>query len=74
MCDLADLVRRTASSDSPIELVPYEEAYAEGFEDMERRVPDCTKIEQWTGFRPKRSLEQIIADVIADRRMRLTPT
>ena len=74
MRDLADLVRKTANSDSPIELVPYEEAYAEGFEDMQRRVPDCTKIEQWTGFRPKRSLEQIIADVLADRRMRLTPT
>ncbi|MDP9178331.1 MAG: GDP-mannose 4,6-dehydratase [Gemmatimonadota bacterium] len=74
MRDLAELVRRTANSASPIELVPYEEAYAEGFEDMERRVPDCSKIEQWTGFRPKRSLEQIIADVIADRRMRLTPT
>jgi UDP-glucose 4-epimerase len=74
MRDLAELVRRTANSNSPIELVPYEEAYAEGFEDMERRVPDCGKIEKWTGFRPKRSLEQIIADVIADRRMRLTPT
>jgi UDP-glucose 4-epimerase len=74
MRDLADLVRRTANSDSSIALVPYEEAYAEGFEDMERRVPDCTKIEQWTGFQPRRSLEQIIADVIADRRMRLTPT
>jgi len=74
MRDLAELVRQTANSASPIELVPYEEAYAEGFEDMERRVPDCGKIEKWTGFRPKRSLEQIIADVIADRRMRLTPT
>lgn len=74
MRDLAELVRRTAGSESPIELVPYEEAYAEGFEDMERRVPDCGKIEKWTGFRPQRSLEQIIADVIADRRMRLTPT
>lgn len=74
MRDLAELVRRTADSQSPIELVPYAEAYAEGFEDMERRVPDCGKIEKWTGFRPQRSLEQIIADVIADRRMRLTPT
>lgn len=74
MTDLADMVRRAANSSSPIELVRYDEAYAEGFEDMERRVPDCSKIEQWTGFRPKRSLEQIIADVIADRRTRLTPT
>jgi UDP-glucose 4-epimerase len=73
MYDLADMVRRAANSSSPIELVPYEEAYAEGFEDMERRVPDCSKIAEWTGFRPQRSLEQIIADVIADRRMRLTP-
>jgi UDP-glucose 4-epimerase len=74
MRELAELVRQAANSSSHIELVPYEEAYAEGFEDMERRVPDCAKIEKWTGFRPKRSLEQIIADVIADRRMRLTPT
>ncbi|MEO7684484.1 MAG: GDP-mannose 4,6-dehydratase [Gemmatimonadaceae bacterium] len=74
MRELAELVRQTANSASPIELVPYEEAYAEGFEDMERRVPDCAKIARWTGFRPKRSLEQIIADVIADRRLRLTPT
>lgn len=74
MHDLAVMVRRAVNSESPIELIPYDEAYAEGFEDMERRVPDSGKIERWTGFRPKTSLEEIIADVIADRRTRLTAT
>ena len=74
MRDLAEMVRRAVNSESPIELIPYDEAYAEGFEDMERRVPDAGKLERWTGFRPKMSLEEIIADVIADRRMRLTAT
>ena len=74
MHDLAEMVRRAVNSESPIELIPYDEAYAAGFEDMERRVPDSEKLERWTGFRPKTSLEEIIADVVADRRMRLTAT
>ena len=68
---LAELVRTLAGSDSPIVHVPYGEAYAEGFEDLERRVPDVTKLERLTGFRFTRSLETIIADVIADQRSRL---
>jgi UDP-glucose 4-epimerase len=70
MLELAALVRNSAGSDSPIELIPYDEAYAEGFEDMERRVPDAGKIEKVTGFRPRITLEEIISDVIADRRAR----
>jgi UDP-glucose 4-epimerase len=70
MLELAALVRSTVGSDSPIELIPYDEAYAEGFEDMERRVPDADKIEKATGFRPRITLEEIITDVIADRRAR----
>ncbi|HVD60953.1 MAG TPA: GDP-mannose 4,6-dehydratase [Gemmatimonadaceae bacterium] len=70
MYDLAQLVRQTVGSDSRIELIPYDKAYAEGFEDMERRVPDTTKLENATGFRPRITLEEIVTDVIADRRAR----
>lgn len=72
--DLAKMVREATQSSSAIELVPYDEAYAEGFEDMQRRVPDTAKLERFTGFRPSISLETIIADVIADRRARLAAT
>ena len=71
---LAEMVRSAVRSDSPIECVPYDEAYAKGFEDMERRVPDASKLERWTGFRAKTTLEQIINDVIADRRGRHAAT
>jgi UDP-glucose 4-epimerase len=68
---LAEMVRDAAGSTSAIVRVPYAEAYAEGFEDMERRVPNASKLEAMIGFRPRTSLETIIEDVIADRRMRL---
>lgn len=68
---LAHLVRDEANSDSEIVHVPYEEAYAEGFEDMERRVPDVRKIASVAGFRASIGLSQIIADVVADQRSRL---
>ena len=62
--ELAERVRRAAGSSSEIVHVPYEEAYAEGFEDMARRVPNVSKLEQTIGFRPSLSLEKIIADVL----------
>jgi UDP-glucose 4-epimerase len=71
---LAEMVRSAAKSDSLIERVPYDEAYAKGFEDMERRVPDGSKLERWTGFRARTTLEAIISDVITDRRARRAPT
>ena len=72
MTDVAMMIRESAGSDSPVQLVPYSEAYPEGgFEDMQRRVPDCDKLQRITGFRPEISLEQIIADVVADRRLHL---
>ena len=72
MYRLAELVRDAADSHSDIRLVPYAEAYAEGFEDMLRRVPDLTKLERTIGFRPRTSLKDIVADVVADQRERLT--
>ena len=65
---LAEFVRDAAGSQSEIKLIPYSEAYAEGFEDMVRRVPDCAKLERTIGFRPRTPLVQIIKDVVADRR------
>ncbi|MGQ0539524.1 MAG: NAD-dependent epimerase/dehydratase family protein [Gemmatimonadaceae bacterium] len=71
---LAEQVRAAAASTSEIVQVPYAEAYAAGFEDMMRRVPDISKLERVTGFRPATSLAQIVADVVADQRSRLQST
>lgn len=69
---LAEQVRDAAGSTSEIRLIPYGEAYAAGFEDMMRRVPDVSKLERVTGFRPRTSLEEIVRDVVADQRARIT--
>ncbi|MDH3228707.1 MAG: GDP-mannose 4,6-dehydratase [Alphaproteobacteria bacterium] len=61
---LARLVRDIARSNSAIELVPYHEAYAEGFEDMMRRVPDTGRIAQRIGWRPEISLERLVREVV----------
>ncbi len=66
--ELAELVRERAGSSSPIAFVPYEEAYAEGFEDMRRRVPDLSRLREATGFVPDTPLEEIVDDAIADLR------
>jgi UDP-glucose 4-epimerase len=68
--DLAQRVKAAAGSPSSIVHVPYREAYAEGFEDMQRRVPDVRKLERLTGFRPRLPLARIIADVVEDQRRR----
>lgn len=68
---LAEQVRSAAGSSSAIVTVPYAEAYAAGFEDMLRRVPDVSKLERVTGFRPRTPLRDIIGDVVADERARM---
>jgi UDP-glucose 4-epimerase len=66
---LAELVLDRSGSRSRIVHVPYEEAYAEGFEDVERRIPDIGKIGRVVGWQPKLDLDRIVTDVIAsDRR------
>jgi UDP-glucose 4-epimerase len=62
---LAELVRDAAGSRSEIVHIPYKEAYAQGFEDMPRRVPDITKLHRATGFRMTTPLSKIIQDVLA---------
>jgi UDP-glucose 4-epimerase len=61
---LAERVKEMAGSQSEIVTIPYELAYGEGFEDMPRRVPDITKVGQLVGYRPTRSLDQILQSVI----------
>jgi UDP-glucose 4-epimerase len=68
---LAETVRRITGSSSPIRHIPYDQAYAKGFEDMQRRVPDCSKLERTVGFKPTTPLEEIIRHVVDDQRMRL---
>lgn len=65
---LAEMVITATGSTSEIRLVPYASVYPEGFEDMARRLPDISKLEKAIGFRPRRPLSEIIADVIAEKR------
>lgn len=62
--DLARLVKEHTSSSSPIEYVPYDQAYEPGFEDMFRRVPSVEKLELLTGFRPRTPLPEIVDRVV----------
>jgi UDP-glucose 4-epimerase len=62
--DLARKVKELTNSQSEIVLVPYDEAYEEGFEDMPRRVPDISKVNKQVGFQPKLDLEGILKSVI----------
>jgi UDP-glucose 4-epimerase len=62
---LAEQVIGETDSQSSFDFIPYEKAYAPGFEDMQRRVPDISKIKQELNWAPKKNLSQIIADVVA---------
>jgi UDP-glucose 4-epimerase len=66
--NLAHLVIDMTGSTSTIVRVPYDVAYEEGFEDMERRVPDVSKIQELTGWQPARSLGDILDDTIGFER------
>ena len=61
--DLARKIIDEASSMSEIVYVPYEEAYGDGFEDMERRVPNIDLINHLVGWKPKRDLSTMISDI-----------
>ncbi len=62
---LADLVITTLGSGSAKTKIPYEHAYAEGFEDLRRRRPDLSRVRDAVGFEPTISLEQTIRDIAA---------
>ena len=62
---LAQKVKELTDSKSEIIFMPYDEAYEEGFEDMPRRVPDTSKINQLVGFKPEMKLDGILQSVIS---------
>jgi UDP-glucose 4-epimerase len=61
--ELAKKVIEITGSTSTIEKIAYEKAYPEGFEDMQRRVPDISKIKKVLGWTPEINLDQIIKDI-----------
>ena len=61
--ELAELVIKRTGSSSGIKVIPYEQAYAKGFEDMRRRMPDTSKIHALNNWQVEKSLEEIIDDV-----------
>ena len=68
---LAEHVIALTGSASTIQYVPYDKAYAPGFEDMQRRVPSLEKINRLTGYKPRHSLDDILKRVIAYEKDRL---
>ena len=61
--ELARKIIAETSSCSKVGLVPYEDVFGDGFEDMQRRVPSIAKAERLLGWQPQRSLSDIIRDV-----------
>jgi UDP-glucose 4-epimerase len=70
--ELARRVKSAAGSRSEIVLVPYDQAYEAGFEDMPRRVPDLSRIAGLVGYAPTLDLDGILTKVIEDQRVRLS--
>lgn len=68
--DLALKVIEQTGASSKVTYIPYSEAYGDGFEDMERRVPDIRLIYELVGWEPSRKLETIIADIVKDLKER----
>ncbi len=61
---LAERVKALSASKSPIKLIPYDQAYESGFEDMPRRVPDLSRVKMLIGYEPKNDLDDILTQVI----------
>jgi len=71
MLDLAKLVCEMTGNKSEIVFIPYQQAYGEGFDDMQRRVPDLSKIKKLLGYEPKHDLRNILQDVIEFEKSRM---
>ena len=62
--ELAERMRRLSGSESPIQLIPYDEVFGENFEDMPRRVPSLEKINTCVGYEPEKRLDDVLRSVI----------
>ncbi len=71
--DLAARVREATGSSSELEFLPYDQVYGHGIEDMFHRIPSIEKVAAAIGWTPERTLDEILADVIAYARSELTP-
>jgi UDP-glucose 4-epimerase len=71
---LAERAIEMTRSSSRIDYVPYVEAYGDGFEDMKRRVPSLDKVKRLIGYKPTRSLDDIINDVASEYQDRVKQT
>lgn len=71
--DLARTVKHLTGSDSEIQLIPYEQAYGPGFDDMYRRIPDLTRAAKYLDWFPTRRLESIILEMIGAERPSTVP-
>lgn len=62
--ELAELVKKITNSSSEIVVIPYDKAYHEGYEDMHHRIPDISKARKLIEFEPKKSVQEIIEDIL----------
>jgi UDP-glucose 4-epimerase len=69
---LAARIKELAGSRSQIDVIPYDQAYGAGFDDMQRRVPDTTKLRTLLGWAPVHTLDDILTETIAEARAELT--
>jgi UDP-glucose 4-epimerase len=72
--ELAQMVIERTGSSSGIRMVPYEEAYGDGFEELGRRRPDTSALEQMTGWAATRGVEDAIDDIASFQRIRAAET
>jgi UDP-glucose 4-epimerase len=61
---LAKLVKEVTGSDSTIQYVSYDQAYGKDFEDMQRRVPDLSRVRQAIGYAPSKGLREVVEAVV----------
>jgi len=69
----AEKIKEITDSSSPIMSVPYEDAYEFGFEDMDRRVPNLSRIRQRTGYKPTKTLDEMLPAISAGLEKREHP-
>lgn len=62
--ELAQRIKKLTNSQSEIQVIPYDQAFEEGFEDMKIRIPDLSKINRFIGYKPTYSLDEILTNVI----------
>jgi nucleoside-diphosphate-sugar epimerase len=71
--DLADRIKQALGSTSELEFIPFDQVYGQGIEDMLHRIPSIAKVGAAVGWKPERSLDDILADVIEDKRSARAP-